>query len=106
MNSSANGTVFRNDIPGIIRIARWYSERKESQAKKERSNYPEETAFWDKRQLVKKINLNSLYGALCNPGCRFFDIRVGQSITLTGFSITQHMAAQILTNLLMTNMTM
>ena len=61
---------------------------------KERSNYNEETAFWDKRQLVKKINLNSLYGALCNLGCRFFDIRVGQSITLTGFSITQHMAAQ------------
>ena len=29
--------------------------------------------------LVKKINLNSLYGAILNPGCRFFDIRIGQS---------------------------
>ena len=33
----------------------------------------EETAYWDKRQLVKKINLNSLYGALLNPGSRFND---------------------------------
>jgi len=96
-NLSANGTVFRNDIPGIIPalLTRWYSERKELQSKKKEASTPEETSFWDKRQLVKKINLNSLYGALCNPGCRFFDIRVGQSITLTGRSITKHMAAQI-----------
>ena len=37
-----------------------------------------EREYWDKRQLVKKINLNSLYGAILNPGCRFFDIRIGQ----------------------------
>ncbi|KKK49186.1 hypothetical protein LCGC14_3137590, partial [marine sediment metagenome] len=30
-------------------------------------------AFRDKRQLIKKILLNSLYGALLNPHCRFFD---------------------------------
>ncbi len=30
-----------------------------------------EEEYWDKRQLVKKINLNSLYGAILNPGCRF-----------------------------------
>jgi hypothetical protein len=49
--------------------------------------------FWDKRQLVKKINLNSLYGAILNPGCRFFDKRIGQSTTLTGRSIAKHMDA-------------
>lgn len=48
-------------------------------------------AFWDKRQLVKKINLNSLYGALLNPGCRFFDHRLGQSTTLCGRVIAKHM---------------
>jgi DNA polymerase elongation subunit (family B) len=53
-----------------------------------------EREFWDKRQLVKKINLNSLYGAILNPGCRFFDIRIGQSVTLTGRCITKHMAAK------------
>ena len=50
--------------------------------------------FWDKRQLVKKINLNSAYGALLNAGSRFFDQRIGQSTTLTGRNITKHMAAK------------
>ena len=54
-----------------------------------------ETTYWDKRQLVKKINLNSLYGAILNPGCRFFDIRIGQSVTLTGRCITKHMGAKV-----------
>ena len=51
--------------------------------------------YWDKRQLVKKINLNSLYGAILNPGCRFFDKRIGQSTTLTGRSITKSMTESI-----------
>ena len=54
-----------------------------------------EQAFWDKRQLVKKINLNSLYGAILNPGCRFFDPRIGQSTTLTGRAIAKHMSAEV-----------
>jgi len=56
--------------------------------------------FWDKRQLVKKINLNSAYGALLNAGSRFFDQRLGQSTTLSGRTITKHMAAK--TNEMMT----
>jgi DNA polymerase elongation subunit (family B) len=51
--------------------------------------------YWDKRQLVKKINLNSLYGAILNAGCRFFDKRIGQSTTLTGRSIAKHMDAHV-----------
>jgi hypothetical protein len=51
--------------------------------------------YWDKRQLVKKINLNSLYGALLQAGCRFFDKRLGQSTTLTGRQIAKHMAAKV-----------
>lgn len=51
--------------------------------------------FWDKRQLVKKINLNSAYGGLLNAGCRFYDKRIGQSTTLTGRSITRHMTAKV-----------
>jgi len=45
--------------------------------------------------LVKKINLNSLYGAILNPGCRFFDKRIGQSTTLTGRQIVKHMSAEV-----------
>lgn len=51
-------------------------------------------AFWDKRQLVTKILLNSAYGGLLNVGCRFYDKRIGQSTTLSGRSITKHMTAK------------
>ena len=96
---SANGTIFTHEFAGVIPglLERWYAERKELQAKKKKAidaNNAVETAFWDKRQLVKKINLNSLYGAILNPGCRFFDTRIGQSTTLTGRCITKHMAAR------------
>ena len=94
---SANGTIFSYEqkavVPGLLE--RWYAERKELQAKKKEATSDEDKAFWDKRQLVKKINLNSLYGAILNPGCRFFDKRIGQSTTLTGRIIARHMDAYI-----------
>ena len=95
---SANATIFRHDVKGVIPglLEQWYAERKELQkkAKEQKGVDDEKFAFWDKRQLVKKINLNSLYGALLNPGCRFFDQRLGQSTTLTGRCIARHMAAE------------
>jgi len=95
---SANGTIFTYEfeaiIPGLLK--RWYAERQEMQKKMQDCGDNEiEREFWDKRQLVKKINLNSLYGAILNPGCRFFDLRIGQSVTLTGRCITKHMAAKV-----------
>jgi DNA polymerase elongation subunit (family B) len=94
---TANGTILSYEKKGIIPglLERWYSERKEMQAKKKTATDAKEVAFWDKRQLVKKINLNSLYGAILNPGCRFFDKRIGQSTTLTGRSIAKHMDAYL-----------
>ena len=94
---SANGTIFTYEKKGVIPglLERWYAERKEMQAKKKKAKDAKEIAFWDKRQLVKKINLNSLYGAILNPGCRFFDKRIGQSTTLTGRSIAKHMDAYL-----------
>lgn len=97
---SANGTIFTHEQEGIIPglLARWYSERKDMQKKLKAAidagNKIEEE-YWDKRQLVKKINLNSLYGAILNPGCRFFDKRIGQSTTLTGRAIARHMAGKV-----------
>jgi DNA polymerase elongation subunit (family B) len=97
---SANGTIFTYEKEGIIPglLKRWYAERKEMQAKlKEaiKAGNKIEEEYWDKRQLVKKINLNSLYGAILNPGCRFFDKRIGQSTTLTGRQIVKHMAGKV-----------
>ena len=94
---SANGTIFNNERKGVIPglLERWYAERQDMQVKKKEATTDEDAAFWDKRQLVKKINLNSLYGAILNPGCRFFDKRIGQSTTLTGRTIARHMDAYI-----------
>ena len=97
---TANGTILRNDIKGVVPglLERWYAERKELQknAKQAQADGDKQKfEFWDKRQLVKKINLNSLYGAILNPGSRFFDSRLGQSTTLTGRCIARHMGAEV-----------
>jgi len=97
---SANGTIFTYEKEGIIPglLKRWYAERKEMQAKLKdaiKAGNKVEEEYWDKRQLVKKINLNSLYGAILNSGCRFFDKRIGQSTTLTGRQIVRHMAGKV-----------
>ena len=97
---SANGTIFTTEFEGVIPglLKRWYAERKDMQKmliKAKDAKNSAEIEYWDKRQLVKKINLNSLYGAILNPGCRFFDKRIGQSTTLTGRTIVKHMSAEV-----------
>jgi DNA polymerase elongation subunit (family B) len=97
---SSNGTIFTTEFEGVIPglLKRWYAERKDMQKmlkKAKDADNAAEIEYWDKRQLVKKINLNSLYGAILNPGCRFYDKRIGQSTTLTGRSIVKHMSAEV-----------
>lgn len=94
---SGNGTIFRYDAKGVIPglLERWYAERKELQKKAKEAYGTDMYDFWDKRQLVKKINLNSAYGALLNAGSRFFDQRLGQSTTLCGRLVARHMAGAV-----------
>ena len=94
---SANGTIFRSDTEGVIPglLSKWYSDRKIMQGKLRESTTKKDIDFWDKRQLVRKILLNSAYGALLNEHCRFYDKRIGQSVTLTGRSVTKHMSAYV-----------
>jgi DNA polymerase elongation subunit (family B) len=97
---SSNGTIFTQEFEGVIPgiLKRWYAERKDLQKmlkKAKEAKNSAEIEYWDKRQLVKKILLNSLYGAILNPGCRFFDKRIGQSTTLTGRTIVKHMSAEV-----------
>ena len=94
---SANGTIFTYEQEGVIPglLSRWYSDRKEMQKKLKESTTDYDKEYWDKRQLVRKILLNSAYGALLNEHCRFYDKRIGQSVTLCGRQITKHMMSQI-----------
>lgn len=66
---------------------KWYSDQPDTIATR--------GSYWKMMQQIRKILLNSLYGALLNQHCRFYDKRLGQSVTLTGRSITKHMASQI-----------
>ena len=108
---SANGTIFDKSKPGVIPgvLNRWYAERKQLQAEAKKyaklaeeskddtekyEEYKRLAAFYDQRQLIKKILLNSLYGAIDNAGSRWYDPRVAQSITLTGRCIARHMQAK------------
>lgn len=122
---SANGTIFKTDIEGIIPgiLTRWFNERKQYQKiMKEWINFSvnqsnpsdfiqeqlkniktsnlkdyikEQVGFWDRKQNAAKLNGNSLYGALTNKGSRFYDQRMGQSCTLTGRCVTRHMGKKI-----------
>lgn len=74
---------------GVLEIENGKIKYKNSEFAKEQEEY------WDKRQLVKKINLNSLYGSLLNAGCRFFDKRIGQSTTLCGRQVVKHMSTEV-----------
>jgi DNA polymerase elongation subunit (family B) len=94
---SANGTIFTYETEGVIPglLSRWYSDRKDIQGKLKESTTDSDREYWDKRQLVRKILLNSAYGALLNEHCRFYDKRIGQSVTLSGRQIVKHMMGQI-----------
>jgi DNA polymerase elongation subunit (family B) len=97
---SANGTIFTYEKEGIIPglLKRWYAERKEFQKKKKQAEEvgdKELVEYWDKKQQVKKLNLNSCYGILLAPSCRFFDIRMGQSTTLSGRQVVKHMNSKV-----------
>jgi DNA polymerase elongation subunit (family B) len=94
---SANGTIFTYEKEGIIPglLSRWYSERKSIQKEAKAAYGTDKFEYYDKRQLVRKILLNSAYGALLNEHCRFYDKRIGQSVTLSGRQITKHMMSQI-----------
>lgn len=91
---SANGTVFTLERDGIVTecMAAWYKERKEFQAKaKAAPEGSEEAKYWNMIQEVRKIFLNATYGAYLNTAFRFYDPRLGRSVTLTGRCVTKHM---------------
>lgn len=96
-------------LPSILTY--WFNGRKQMQGEKKRytkeadallkagatkadPKYLELKALadlYDMRQGVRKVQLNSSYGALLNAFMRFGDPRLGASTTFTGRQITKHM---------------
>lgn len=55
----------------------------------------ERSEYYDLQQGIRKVLLNSTYGATLNEYCRFHDPRLGASTTGTGRQITTHMIDKI-----------
>lgn len=108
---SGFGTVFDMSREGIVTtcMTEWYNERVEFKDKKrdaekaaDQATDPEhkerlldEADYYDMVQMVKKIFLNSTYGAYLNEFFRFYDPRLGASVTLSGRIMTKTMIEEL-----------
>lgn len=93
---ASNGAVYKKPesenetgtIPSIL--IKWFDERAKMRkmAKKfaDEKNW-EQYEFYDSRQKVQKILLNSIYGCLGLPVFRFYDKDNAEAVTLTGVDI-------------------
>lgn len=86
---SPSGYAFDNSFVGIVPriMKRLYNERKATKKQMQAAQQAGDkhlTDLLDLRQLVMKLLLNSGYGALTNKYYRWFDQRLGESITCAG----------------------
>jgi len=93
---ASNGAIYKQPtetgkegtIPSIL--IKWFNERKNMRklAKKFADEKDwEQYEFYDQRQKIQKILLNSIYGCLGLPVFRFYDKDNAEAVTLSGVSI-------------------
>ena len=92
LSISSAGILYSLDKKGLIPsiLTKWGEERTEFRkiAKEYYNNGDiEKYKYYDRKQLVQKILLNSLYGVLLLPSFRFYDREGGESVTLSGQSL-------------------
>lgn len=86
---SSNGILYLNDRKGIIPeiLDKWFNERveyKNLMKKYTSEGNSEQADYYDRRQHVQKIFLNSIYGVLGLPVFRFYDLDNASAVTSTG----------------------
>ena len=108
---TANGHCFRRGEQGLFPeiVEKIFAERLTSKKKMlvAQRQYEEtkdrrllrDISKYNNIQMAKKIQLNSLYGAMGNEHFRFYDSRIAEGITLTGQYIIQAVAKQLNTYL-------
>lgn len=94
---SSNGVLYSTVKTGIIPeiLNRWFEERVEYKnlMKKYKTEGNEELAeFYDRRQHIQKIFLNSMYGVLGLPIFRFFDVDNALAVTASGQDVIKNSA--------------
>jgi DNA polymerase elongation subunit (family B) len=84
------------DIPAIKKYMQEYNLELDGNkiVPKDKEYYKEKEAYWDLEQYIKKIVLNSSYGALLNSNSTFYMYEIGASTTMSGRKIVQHMASK------------
>ena len=89
---SNNGIIYRTDKLGLIPtlLSEWFDKRTEYRklAKKFSDEGDEDQAgYFNRRQHIQKIVLNSMYGVLGLPVFRFYDLDNAEATTKTGQSL-------------------
>ena len=93
---AANGTCYKREKQGLFPeiVQKFFNDRlrykklmQEAQKKYQETGakaYQNEVSKYNNFQMARKIQLNSLYGALANQYFRFYDDDIAEGITMTG----------------------
>jgi DNA polymerase elongation subunit (family B) len=86
---SSNGILYRTDKLGVIPeiLDTWFDNRveyKNLMKKYTKEGDVAQANYYDRRQHVQKILLNSVYGVLGLPIFRFYDLENAEAVTSTG----------------------
>ena len=108
---SANGARFTKDSQGLFPeiVSKFFDDRQkykklmiQAQNKYEETKdpaYQKDIAKYNNFQMARKIQLNSLYGAMGNQYFRYYDDKIAEGITMTG-QVVIRSAARALDNFL------
>jgi len=82
---SALGVVCRTDEVGFLSkiITDWFDKRVEFQKLKKESKNDDDKKKYHIKQYAKKIEMNSLYGAIAMSSFRFYDRDLAESVTVS-----------------------
>lgn len=94
---SSNGVLYGNDKKGIIPeiLETWFAQRveyKNTMKKYVNEGNKELAEYYDRRQHIQKIFLNSLYGVLGLPVFRFYDVDNAAAVTISGQDVIKSTA--------------
>jgi DNA polymerase elongation subunit (family B) len=97
---STNGVLYTQDRKGLIPtlLEKWFDDRVQFRklAKKfADSGDKEKYAYFDRRQYIQKVVLNSLYGVLGLPVFRFYDIDNAEATTTTGVELIKYTRSMV-----------
>ena len=89
---SSNGILYRMDKVGLIPaiLGKWFDDRVQFRKLAKQFNddgNDEKFQYFNRRQYLQKILLNSLYGVLGLPVFRFYDLDNAEAVTYTGQSL-------------------